>query len=145
MNPAYAYPNSRFEPAAPVDLNAKAERERLSQSALKGFFKLAAAWKLRDEDARELLGGLSSSAWYEWKKNPDRVLEVDRITRISYLLGIYKALHILYGDQLADEWVSLPNSNRIFGGRTPLAQMLAGGLLAMQTVRKLLDARRGGL
>jgi hypothetical protein len=145
MNLAYAYPNSRFEPAAPVDLNAKAERERLSQSALKGFFKLAAAWKLRDEDARELLGGLSSSAWYEWKKNPDRVLEVDRITRISYLLGIYKALHILYGDQLADEWVSLPNSNRIFGGRTPLAQMLAGGLLAMQTVRKLLDARRGGL
>lgn len=73
------------------------------------------------------------------------MLEVDLITRISYLLGIYKALHILYGDQLADEWVSLPNSNRIFGGRTPLAQMLAGGLLAMQTVRKLLDARRGGL
>jgi hypothetical protein len=145
MSLPYAYPNSRFEPAAPVDLNAKGERERLSQSALKGFFKLAAAWKLRDEDARELLGGLSSSAWYEWKKNPDRVLEVDRITRISYLLGIYKALHILYGDELADQWVSLPNSNRIFGGRTPLSQMLAGGLLAMQTVRKLLDARRGGL
>lgn len=145
MSPAYAYPSSRFEPAKLVDLNAKAERERLSQSALKGFFKLAAAWRLRDEDARELLGGLSSSAWYEWKKNPDRVLEVDRITRISYLLGIYKALHILYGDELADEWVSLPNSNRIFAGRTPLSQMLAGGLLAMQTVRKLLDARRGGL
>lgn len=145
MNLAYAYPTSRFEPATLVDLNAKAERERLSKSALKGFFKLAAAWKLRDDDARELLGGISSSAWYEWKKNPDRVLEVDRITRISYLLGIYKALHILYGDKLADEWVTLPNTNRIFGGRTPLSQMLAGGLLSMQTVRKLLDARRGGL
>lgn len=145
MFSAYAYPKSRFEPAAPVDLNARAERERLSHSALKGFFKLAAAWKLRDDDARELLGGLSSSAFYEWKKNPQRVLEVDRITRISYLLGIYKALHILYGEQLADEWVSLPNKNTIFGGRTPLAHMLGGGLLAMQTVRKLLDARRGGL
>ncbi|PJJ18225.1 Protein of unknown function [Janthinobacterium sp. OK676] len=145
MNLAYAYPKSRFEPAVLVDLNAKAERERLSQAALKGFFKLAAAWKLRDDDARELLGGLSSSAYYEWKKHPDRVLEVDRITRISYLLGIYKALHILYGDKLADEWVGLPNKNPIFGGRTPLSQMLAGGLLAMQTVRKLLDARRGGL
>ena len=145
MNLAYAYPKSRFEPTILVDLNARAERERLSKSALKGFFKLAAAWRLRDEDARELLGGLSSSAFYEWKKNPERVLEVDRITRISYLLGIYKALHILYGDQLADEWVALPNSNQIFGGRTPLSQMLAGGLLAMQTVRKLLDARRGGL
>ena len=145
MNLAFAYPKSRFEPAVLIDLNARAERERLSQSALKGFFKLTAAWKLRDEDARELLGGLSSSTFYEWKKNPDRVLEVDRITRISYLLGIYKALHILYGDKLADEWVTLPNTNPIFAGRTPLALMLGGGLLAMQTVRKLLDARRGGL
>lgn len=145
MSAAYAYPKSRFEPAALVDLTLKAERERLSRSALKGFFRLAAAWKLRDEEARELLGGLSSSAFYEWKKNPERVLEVDRITRISYLIGIYKALHILHGDKLADEWVSLPNRNAIFAGLTPLAYMQAGGLLAMQTVRKLLDARRGGL
>lgn len=145
MSAAYAYPKSRFEPAALVDLNAKAERERLSRSALKGFFLLADAWKLRDEDARELLGGLSSSAFYEWKKNPDRLLEVDRITRISYLIGIYKALHILYGEKLANEWISLPNKNVIFSGLSPLAYMQAGGLLAMQVVRKLLDARRGGL
>ena len=70
---------------------------------------------------------------------------MDRITRISYLIGIYKSLHIQYGDKLADEWVSLANSNRIFAGRTPLQYMMAGGLLAMQTVRSLLDARRGGL
>ena len=141
----FTYPASRFEPAALADLNSKAERERLSRSALRGFFRVVQRWKLRDEDARELLGGVSSSAYYEWKKNPDRTLEVDRITRISYLVGIYKALHILYGDKLADEWVRLPNSNAIFTGRTPLACMMAGGLLAMQTVRKLLDARRGGV
>lgn len=145
MSLAHAYPKSRFEPAPFVDLNAKAERERLSASALKGFFGLAEAWGLRDEEARELLGGLSSSAFYEWKKHPDRVLEVDRVTRISLLIGIYKALHILYGDKLADEWVGLPNRNPIFAGRTPLAYMLAGGLLAMHTVRRLLDARRGGI
>jgi len=145
MNLAYAYPKSRYEPATLVDLNSRAERERLSASALKGFFKLAAAWQLRDDDARELLGGLSSSSYYDWKRNPARVLEVDRITRISYLLGIYKSLHILYGDKLADEWVHLPNTNAVFGGRSPLAWMLGGGLLAMQSVRKLLDARRGGL
>ncbi|SFG80897.1 Protein of unknown function [Duganella sp. CF458] len=145
MNPAFAYPNSEYTIPQPVDLSRKEERERLSHAALKGFFKIAAAWKLRDDDARELLGGLSSSAFYEWKKHPDRVLEVDRITRISYLLGIYKSLHIIYGDKLADEWVSLANRNSIFGGRTPLDYMEAGGLLAMQTVRQLLDARRGGL
>jgi hypothetical protein len=145
MSFAYAYPKSRFEPAVLIDLSARSERERLSESALKGFFRLAGAWQIRDEDARELLGGLSSSSFYEWKKHPARVLEVDRITRISYLLGIYKALHILYGDKLADDWIHLPNTNPIFNGRTPLAYMLGGGLLAMQTVRRLLDARRGGL
>jgi hypothetical protein len=145
MSLAYAYPKSRFEPAVLIDLNSRAERERLSHAALVGFFRLSAAWSVRDEDARELLGGLSSSSFYEWKKQPERVLEVDRITRISYLLGIYKALHILYGDKLADEWVHLPNTNPIFNGRTPLAYMLGGGLVAMQTVRRLLDARRGGL
>ena len=145
MSLAYAYPKSRFEPAPLIDLNARAERQRLSRSALQGFFRLAQAWGLRDEEARELLGGLSSSAFYDWKKQPERLLEVDRITRISFLIGIYKALHILYGDKLADEWMRLPNSNAIFAGRTPLAFILAGGLLAMQTVRRLLDARRGGL
>jgi hypothetical protein len=145
MPATYAYPKSRYLVAPPVDLNAREERERLSQSALHGFFRLIEAWHLRDDDARELLGGLSSSTFYEWKRNPARVLEVDRITRISYLLGIYKALHILHGDKLADQWIALPNRNVIFGGRTPLAYMVAGGLLAIQTVRKLLDARRGGL
>ncbi len=147
MSPAEArrtYPASRFEPAPVVDLTARAERERLSRSALRGFFAIAERWKLRDDEARELLGGVSSSAYYEWKKKPERVLEVDRITRISYLVGIYKALHILYGDTLADEWVRLPNRNAIFAGRSPLEYMVAGGLLAMQTVRRLLDARRGG-
>ena len=141
----FRHPATRFSPAPLADLASKPERERLSRSALRGFFKIVARWKLRDEDARELLGGLSSSAYYEWKKNPERVLEVDRITRISYLVGIYKALHILYGDKLADEWPSLPNTNAVFGGRSPLACMIGGGLLALQTVRKLLDARRGAM
>lgn len=142
---ALAYPATRFEPTPLVDLGAKVERERLSGAALKGFFNLASKWSVKDEDARELLGGISSSAFYEWKKNPNRLLDVDRITRVSFLIGIYKALHILYGDKLADEWVSLPNKNAIFAGRTPLQYMLSGGLIGMRTVRQLLDARRGGL
>ena len=143
MSAVLAYPLTPMEPAGLVDLSSKGERERLSGSALKGFFKLQAQWRVKDDDARELLGGLSSSAFYEWKKNTSRVLEVDRITRVSFLIGIYKALHILYGDKLADEWPSLPNSNALFAGRTPLQYMLEGGLMAMHAVRRLLDARRG--
>jgi len=43
-----------------------------------------------------------------------------------------------------DEWVQMPNSNPIFAGQTPLAYIIRGGLPAMQTVRRLLDARRAG-
>lgn len=143
--PQPAYPLTRYTPSAVADLSSKAERERLSPSALKAFFNIADRWGLRDEDARGLLGGVASTAWYAWRKVPPRMLDTDTLTRISYLVGIFKALNILYGEALADEWVRLPNGNPLFGGRTPLAFMLSGGLPALQTVRRLLDARRGGV
>jgi len=139
------YPTTRYAPSPLVDLTSKEERKRLSRSAVRAFFNIVARWNIRDEDARVLLGGMSNGPYYELKKNPDRVLDTDRLLRISYLIGIFKALNILYSRKLADAWVGLPNSNRIFGGRSPLAYMLTGGLPAMQTVRRLLDARRGGL
>jgi hypothetical protein len=39
----------------------------------------------------------------------------------------------------------MPNSNRIFADMTPLAYLIRGGLPAFQTLRRLLDARRGGM
>ena len=138
------YPVSRYRTDTPPDLSVRAVRERLSGAGLKAFFNIASRWKLRDEDARALLGGVSNGPFYEMKRNPARVLEADRLTRVSYLIGIFKALRILHADALADQWVHLPNSNPIFAGQTPLAYMLRGGLPAMQTVRRLLDARRAG-
>jgi hypothetical protein len=80
------------------------------------------------------------------KKDPgSRVLDTDKLLRVSYLVGIFKALNILHSERLADEWVRLPNTNRIFAGMTPIAYMTAGGTPAMQIVRRLLDARRGGV
>ncbi len=96
-----------------------------------------AKWKVRDEDARMLLGGVLNGQFYEIKKRHERVLDVDWLTRISYLVGIFKALNILYLEALADAWIRLPNANRLFGGQTALAFMIKGGLPAMQTVRRL--------
>ncbi len=138
------YPSTRYRLEAPPDLGARTERERLSPAALKAFFNIMARWKVRDEDARALLGGVSNGPFYEMKRNPDRVLDADRLTRISYLVGIFKALQILHARPLADEWVHLPNANPIFAGAAPLAYMMSGGLPAMQIVRRLLDARRAG-
>lgn len=141
---AAIYPDTRYEPSPLIDLSAKPERERLSPAAIRTFFSIADRWGIRDEDARLLLGGMSNGPYYEMKKNPDRVLDTDRLARISYMIGVFKALNILYSEKLADSWIKLANSNRIFGGQTPLAYMIKGGLPAMQTVRRLLDARRGG-
>jgi Antitoxin Xre/MbcA/ParS C-terminal toxin-binding domain/Antitoxin Xre-like helix-turn-helix domain len=140
------YPATRYAASPVVDLASRDERVRLSPSALKAFFNIVERWQVRDEDARRLLGGVSNGPYYDMKKNPEgRVLDADKLLRISYLIGIFKALNILHSEALADEWVRLPNTNRIFGGAAPLAYMMKGGVPAMQTVRRLLDARRGGI
>jgi hypothetical protein len=144
--PTPTYPETRYAPVRPVNLASRDERARLSASALKGFFRLAKRWNLRDADAKQLLGGVTNGPYYEMKRHPDdRVLDPDTLLRISYLLGIFTALNSLHGQPLADEWISLPNSNRIFSGGTPLGYLIQGGLPAMSTVRRLLDARQAGL
>jgi len=139
------YPATNYAPEPLVDFNSYDERKRLSTSSLIMFFNMMKLWKVRDEDAKLLLGGVSNGPFYEMKRNPnDKVLDVDQMFRVSYLLGIFKALNILHGQELADEWVRLPNSNILFGGKSALEYMIAGGLPAMQNVRRLLDGRRGG-
>jgi hypothetical protein len=138
------YPVTRYRIDPPPDFGVRETRERLSTAALKAFFNVMTRWKVRDEDARMLLGGVTNGPFYEMKRHPDRVLDTDRLTRISYVIGIFKALRILHAAPLADEWVRLPNQNPIFAGATPLAYIIKGGLPAMQTVRRLVDARRAG-
>jgi Antitoxin Xre/MbcA/ParS C-terminal toxin-binding domain len=127
-----------------VDLSRKDNRARLSPSAVKGLFRIAARWKLKDEDTRALLGGMSSGSYYALKSRGLKTLDQDRLTRVSLLVGIFKALNILFGQELADGWIALPNTNAIFGGESPLSYMKKGGIPAFVTVRQLLDARRGG-
>lgn len=133
-----------FKEEVPVDLSSKPVQERLSPTAIKAFLRIVDCWKLRDEDARQLLGGVSNGAFYQWKGGRIRRLDQDKLTRISMLVGIFKALNILYSQRLADLWIGLPNSNSVFSGATPLAYMMQGGIPNLLRVRQLLDARRGG-
>ena len=133
-----------FDTAA--NLADAATRKRLSPAAVRAFFKITKAWGIKEQDARELLGGISAASFYALKKESERrMLDQDRLTRISYLVGIFKALNILYSSKLADEWVRLPNRNAMFGGRTPLEYMVRMGIPGMSQVRRLLDSYRGGM
>jgi hypothetical protein len=142
---ALAYPDTRYAPSPLVDITSAAERKRLGPSALKAFFNIVDCWHIRDEDAMRLLGGMASSTYYAIKKSPRRTLDPDTMLRISYLIGIFKALNILYSKALADRWIGLPNTSPIFRGIAPLEYMIRGGIPAFAAVRRLLDARRGGI
>lgn len=127
-----------------VDLSRKENRTRLSPAAIKALLRIARHWKLRDDDTRALVGGISSGSFYALKNRSAKILDEDRLTRISLLIGIYKALNILYGENLADTWIGLPNTNPMFGGDSPLNYVKKGGIPAFLRVRQLLDARRSG-
>ena len=77
---ALAYPATMYAPPALPDLSRLEERRRLSPAALRAFFNIMERWEIRDEDARQLLGGISNGKYYQLKQDPDHVLEQDRLS-----------------------------------------------------------------
>ncbi len=65
--------------------------------------------------------------------------------RVSALIGVFKGLHLLFGDEMADRWPRLRNSGPLFGNLTPIEAMVQGGIPRMLDVRRYVDALRGGL
>jgi hypothetical protein len=126
------------------DRQNPAIRRRLSAPALRSFFNIARAWQLGVTEERALLGWPSPSTFHKYKGGDAGVLSFDMLTRISLVLGIYKALHILYPEPaFADAWMKMPNANPLFGGHMPIAFVADAGLDGLFQLRRLLDSRRG--
>ncbi|MEX0693841.1 MAG: antitoxin Xre/MbcA/ParS toxin-binding domain-containing protein [Rhodospirillales bacterium] len=131
--------SAQARPATVID------RKGLSGPALRTFFRIAGLWELSVDDQMTLLGVTARSTFFKWKKDPNTVLPKDTLERISYLIGVYKALQILLPDeQAADEWVKRPNTAPLFGGQSALDRMLSGQVADLFVVRQYLDAQRGG-
>lgn len=121
------------------------ERRRLSATALKAFVRLAERWELGNGEASTLLG-VSASTWDRIKAGRwDGELSQDQLTRVSALVGIFKGLHLLFADGMADRWPRLPNRGPIFERSSPIAAMVEGGIPRMLETRRYVDALRGGL
>ena len=124
---------------------AAAERH-LAGPALRAFFRIAALWGLDTAQERTLLGHPPPSTFFKWKKDPQAAnVSRDVLERISYVLGIFKALEILFPDPArADAWLRRGNDAPMFGGRSALDRMLSGNVSDLFVVRQYLDGRRGG-
>lgn len=111
--------------------------------ALKAFFGITNKWNLSSEQERILLG-VPKPTFYRWKHNLDGSLSSDNLERISYILGIYKALRILLPtESAANRWIHAPNTAALFGGQSALDKLLVGRVIDLADVRRYLDAERG--
>ncbi len=132
------------DPAVLIPQPAEYDRKALSGPALRTFFRIAEQWQLTNDEQMTLLGA-ERSTFYKWKRERDGLLSKDTLERISYILGIYKALQILLpNEQAADAWVRRPNTAPLFGGKSALDRMLSGKVSDLYVVRQYLDAQRGG-
>jgi hypothetical protein len=111
-------------------------------AAMRAVFRLGETWQLKSEQMRILLGQPARSTFYKWKRGEVGAVPHDTVQRLSYVLGIYKALQILFKDRRqAAAWVRKPNA--AFGGQSALDRMLGGDVTDLAAVRRYLDAVRG--
>jgi uncharacterized protein (DUF2384 family) len=127
----------------PVD-STSFDAEELGATALTAFFNITAGWGLSTEEERTLLGSPPRSTFFKWKSEKSARLSADTLERISYVMGIYKALRILLPtEETANDWIKKPNTARGFNGKSALDRMLAGRVMDLADVRRYLDAERG--
>jgi uncharacterized protein (DUF2384 family) len=99
-------------------------------------------WDVTDEEAATLLD-LPVRTYRRWKAGDVGRLDRDSKARLSNLMGIHKALRIVFREpQRAYAWIKKPNE--AFGSRSALDVMLGGELTDLMRVRRYLDAERGG-
>ncbi|HET7547231.1 MAG TPA: MbcA/ParS/Xre antitoxin family protein [Usitatibacter sp.] len=125
---------------APIDLGTRES----AQALLRSFFRIVEAWRLGPREAMTLLGLRSRSTYHVWKEGRAGALSRDTLERLSYVLGIWKALQILLPtDAAADAWIRKPNAAPPFGGRSALERLMSGNVSDLYEVRRYLDAQRG--
>ncbi|MYB35354.1 MAG: DUF2384 domain-containing protein [Gammaproteobacteria bacterium] len=130
-------PKTASQPSVPVISDA--EGGAMARAVVNLFNR----WGLTDAQASILLGGLSVRTWARWKTGVVGRIPRDLKCRLSNLLGIHKALRIIFTDvDRSYGWVKRPNE--AFGGLPALDVMLGGELTDIMRVRRYLDSVWGG-
>ncbi len=113
----------------------------MQRAGLQTFFKIAEAWQLSPVEQRRLLGDPPPTTFQRWQRVGGK-LGRDTLERISYVLGIFRAINTLLPDNVqADGWLRRENAAPPFFGRSALSRMLAGNVSDLLVVREYLDAQ----
>lgn len=130
-----------FDPSREVNLRTRESRERLARMLMQLFDH----WAIPAADQAILLGvsPQSRSTLARYRRGEPLADNADLLARAGHLLGIHKALRILFPQDrdLAYRWISAPN--RRFGGAAPLEIMKRHGYEGILAVRRYLDFERG--
>ncbi|SMQ59318.1 Protein of unknown function [Pseudidiomarina planktonica] len=99
-------------------------------------------WGFNDQEKAKVLGDISVSTFRRYKRGEmKRRLTADCRTRISLILGIYKALRIIFvQDMHHAKWVNNPNKR--LNELSPKAVMVMGSMINLYDIRRYLDAVR---
>jgi hypothetical protein len=99
-------------------------------------------WGVNDDQAATMLD-LPKRTFARWKARQIGRIGRDGKARLSNLMGIHKALKIIFREFSREcAWIKAPNE--AFGGASALNVMLGGELTDLMRVRRYLDAERGG-
>jgi hypothetical protein len=117
---------------------------------MRTFLAIADLWALTEQERLRILGYPARSTYHKWAKqareHAEFTLDADVLTRISAVLGIYQALRVLFDtEQEGLSWLRGPHQATVFGGHPPIELMTDGTQDSLLTVRRFLDAARGGL
>ena len=99
-------------------------------------------WNLTDEQAATLLD-MPVRSYRRWKAEGPGRISRDGCARLSNLMGIHKALRIVFS-QAERGYAWIKAGNAAFAGASALEVMLAGELTDIMRVRRYLDAERAG-
>lgn len=112
------------------------------QAMQRAVIRLFDHWGVTDAQAAVLLGDIAVRTYQRWKQGEYGRWTVDLAARLSNLIGIHKALRLLYTEtDRGYRWVKAPN--RAFSDRSALEIMLGGQLTDLMRVRRYLDSYRG--
>lgn len=132
---------NQAEPKVSPDTSKEEQKGRV---ALKAFFNITREWGCTQTQRQTLLGDIARSTLNNYAKQPALRLNRDLLERISYVMGIYKALQVLYPTRnLAARWIKSPNEALPFNGASALDFMCRGSVLHLAETRRYLDAQRG--